>query len=165
MGTVIWWLNQGGYGIAAKNCYSWGQIPYFCKQAQTWPTFNKLQCWLISSLFFKKMWFSLYPKNAVPISVLAWVQMSNVPPSPRPCFYIHFLPTSIHQTLRRYDALLTFTLLPAYLFSTCLSVIRSSWAEITPCKPMILSPHLIRTLNWRASACQLSHKGGPFVCF
>lgn len=53
-GAVVRLLKQGGYGIAAKNCYSWGQILYFCKQAQTWPTSNKLQRWLIGSLFFKK---------------------------------------------------------------------------------------------------------------
>lgn len=65
-GAVIWLLNQEGYGVAAKNCYSWGQILYFCKQAQTWPTSNKLQRWLIGSLFFKKCGLVYIPRMLSP---------------------------------------------------------------------------------------------------
>lgn len=53
-GAVLWLLKQGRYGVAAKTCYSWYQSLYFCKQAQTWPTSDKSQQWLIGSLFFKK---------------------------------------------------------------------------------------------------------------
>lgn len=42
-----WLLKEQGY----KNCYSWGQILYFCRQAQTWWSSNKLQQWLIGPFF------------------------------------------------------------------------------------------------------------------
>lgn len=153
-------LKQGGY----KNCYSWGQILYFYRQAQTWWTSNKLQQWLLV-LSFSKIVVSLYPRNPVPASVLAWVHMWNVSPSPRPCFYIHFSATWTHQPLRRCDSLLSCTLLPACLFSMCLWLMRSCWADITWCKVLILHPQLIRTLDGGDTSFQLSHKDGLLVCF
>lgn len=71
-------LKQGGY----KNCYSWGQILYFYRQAQTWWTSNKLQQWLL--VLFQNLWLAYIP--GIPSLLQFWLgftcEMSHLPQGP-----------------------------------------------------------------------------------
>lgn len=95
---------------ATKNCYSWGQIIYFCEQAQTWPPSSKLQWWLIGSLLFKKCGLLCIPRMLS--SLQFWLRlkgkMSHLPQGP-----IFTLTSQPHQYIKPWGDVIHFWLVPS----------------------------------------------------